>query len=171
MVYLEYATNEHLHDIAKFMFAFSIFWTYLWFSQYMLIWYSNQPEETIYFIQRIGNSVKASPYAVYLLADAGYQLHCSYFDIDEPRFKKKLRHSYIYGGIDTVWSLAGFFTRWCSRVFSPDHVPFILYDFGVALGFCGIDHVCNRKSIEQSADAGEEPSFCKGKFDTSYLIG
>lgn len=54
--YLEYTGEEHLHDIGKFMFAFSIFWTYLWFSQYMLIWYSNQPEETIYFIKRIGTS-------------------------------------------------------------------------------------------------------------------
>lgn len=51
--YLEYATDEHLHDIGKFMFAFSVFWTYLWFSQYMLIWYANIPEETIYFKQRV----------------------------------------------------------------------------------------------------------------------
>ena len=42
--------------LGKFMFAFSIFWTYLWFSQYMLIWYSNQPEETKYFIERIGTA-------------------------------------------------------------------------------------------------------------------
>ena len=51
---LEYVTDEHLHDLGKFMFAFSIFWAYLWFSQYMLIWYSNQPEETRYFVDRIG---------------------------------------------------------------------------------------------------------------------
>ena len=34
------------------MFGFSIFWTYLWFAQFMLIWYSNMPEETVYYIQR-----------------------------------------------------------------------------------------------------------------------
>ena len=59
---LEYVTEEHLHDIGKFMFAFSVFWTYLWFSQYMLIWYSNQPEETKYFIQRIGTAEHSGPY-------------------------------------------------------------------------------------------------------------
>ncbi|MBX2938529.1 MAG: quinol:cytochrome C oxidoreductase [Ferruginibacter sp.] len=59
---LEFVTEEHLHDLGKFMFAFSVFWTYLWFSQYMLIWYSNQPEETKYFVERIGTAEKAGPY-------------------------------------------------------------------------------------------------------------
>ena len=51
--YLEYVNNSHIHDLAKFMFGFSVFWTYLWFSQFMLIWYSNIPEEVGYFITRI----------------------------------------------------------------------------------------------------------------------
>ena len=51
--YLEFVNANHLHDVAKFMFAISIFWTYLWFSQFMLIWYSNIPEEVTYFITRI----------------------------------------------------------------------------------------------------------------------
>jgi hypothetical protein len=59
---LEYVTEEHLHDVGKFMFAFSVFWTYLWYSQYMLIWYSNQPEETRYFVDRLGTATEAAPY-------------------------------------------------------------------------------------------------------------
>lgn len=53
--YLENVTAEHLHDLGKFMFAISIFWTYLWFSQYMLIWYGNIGEETIYYRHRFDN--------------------------------------------------------------------------------------------------------------------
>ncbi|MGB1230728.1 MAG: quinol:cytochrome C oxidoreductase [Winogradskyella sp.] len=50
---LQFVNDSHLHDLAKFMFGISIFWTYLWFSQFMLIWYANIPEETTYFISRI----------------------------------------------------------------------------------------------------------------------
>ena len=53
--YLEQVNNSHIHDLAKFMFGISIFWTYLWFSQFMLIWYSNIPEEVTYFVTRIAD--------------------------------------------------------------------------------------------------------------------
>jgi len=42
----------HVHDLAKLLFAFCTFWAYLWFCQFMLIWYGNIPEEGIYFIRR-----------------------------------------------------------------------------------------------------------------------
>ena len=51
--YLEKVNHNHLHDLAKFMFGFSVFWAYLWFSQFMLIWYANIPEEVTYFITRL----------------------------------------------------------------------------------------------------------------------
>lgn len=51
--YLENVNSSHIHDLAKFMFGISVFWTYLWFSQFMLIWYANIPEEITYFVMRI----------------------------------------------------------------------------------------------------------------------
>lgn len=45
-------TTEHYHDLGKLTFAFTFFWGYIAFSQYMLIWYANMPEETQFFIPR-----------------------------------------------------------------------------------------------------------------------
>ncbi|MEZ4655372.1 MAG: hypothetical protein R3E12_17725 [Candidatus Eisenbacteria bacterium] len=45
-------TPEHYHDMGKWMFAFTVFWAYIGFSQYMLIWYANIPEETVWFAAR-----------------------------------------------------------------------------------------------------------------------
>ncbi|WDF68177.1 quinol:cytochrome C oxidoreductase [Sphingobacterium oryzagri] len=50
--YMNWVNENHLHDLGKLMFGFSIFWTYVWFAQFMLIWYSNIPEETVYFYKR-----------------------------------------------------------------------------------------------------------------------
>lgn len=53
--YYEEVNANHIHDLGKYLFAFSVFWTYLWFSQFMLIWYANVGEETIYFRLRYDN--------------------------------------------------------------------------------------------------------------------
>jgi hypothetical protein len=50
---LQNAVNEnHLHDLGKLLFAFSSFWMYIWLSQYLLVWYTNIPEEAAYFARR-----------------------------------------------------------------------------------------------------------------------
>lgn len=49
---LENVDENHIHDIAKYMFGFSVFWAYLWFSQFMLIWYANIPEATAWYQKR-----------------------------------------------------------------------------------------------------------------------
>jgi hypothetical protein len=45
-------STEHYHDMGKLLFAFVVFWTYIAFSQYMLYWYANIPEETVWFLKR-----------------------------------------------------------------------------------------------------------------------
>lgn len=56
--YFKVVNEHHLHDLGKFMFAFSIFWTYIWFSQFLLIYYAHIPEETIYFYPRLFGSYR-----------------------------------------------------------------------------------------------------------------
>ena len=45
-------TVEHYHDLGKLLFAFTVFWAYIAFSQYMLMWYANIPEETVWLLRR-----------------------------------------------------------------------------------------------------------------------
>lgn len=53
--YLPKLNESHIHDVGKWIFALSFLWAYLWFSQYMLIWYANMPEEVSYYIMRVEN--------------------------------------------------------------------------------------------------------------------
>ncbi len=64
---LKVVNNNHLHDLGKFVFAFSVFWTYIWFSQFLLIYYANIPEETIYFVERWKNDLYAPVFFINLL--------------------------------------------------------------------------------------------------------
>ncbi|MCB9261412.1 MAG: quinol:cytochrome C oxidoreductase [Flavobacteriales bacterium] len=51
--YMEIVSDEVIHDLGKFMFAFSIFWAYIWLAQFLLIWYANISEEGIYYTFRL----------------------------------------------------------------------------------------------------------------------
>lgn len=53
--HFSHVNDEHIHDLGKYLFGFSIFWGYLWGSQFLLIWYSNIPEESVYFVERLGD--------------------------------------------------------------------------------------------------------------------
>ena len=83
--YLKMVNANHLHDLGKFVFAFSIFWTYIWFSQFVLIWYANIPEESIYFLERLNDHYSwiffvnlivnfAFPFLVLMTRDAKRQM-------------------------------------------------------------------------------------------------
>jgi len=51
---VEVVNANHLHDLGKLLLAFTTFWAYIWLSQYLLIWYSNLPEEAGYYVVRTG---------------------------------------------------------------------------------------------------------------------
>ncbi len=55
-------TVEHYHDIGKYMFGFTVFWAYIAFSQFMLIWYGNIPEETVWYIRRFEGGWETASY-------------------------------------------------------------------------------------------------------------
>jgi hypothetical protein len=50
--YVQRINENHIHDLGKLLFGFSVFWTYLWFSQFMLQWFANIPEETSFWVKR-----------------------------------------------------------------------------------------------------------------------
>jgi hypothetical protein len=130
--YLEYVNKEHLHDLGKFQFAFSIFWTYLWFSQFMLIWYANIPEETIYFRPRFAGAYTG---IFYLNLIINFLAPLLIF----MRASSKRNYTTV-----TFMSVALLFGHWLDTyqmVFAsliPDHVPMNLFDFGIAAGFVGL---------------------------------
>ena len=130
--YLELTNREHLHDLGKFIFAFSIFWTYLWFSQFMLIWYANIPEETIYFKVRV-----QGPYrGIFFL-----NLIINFL---APLLLLMTRGSKRNYGMLAMMCVLILFGHWLDfyqmvmPAVSKDGVPFILADLGIGLGFFGL---------------------------------
>ncbi|MCS7188672.1 MAG: quinol:cytochrome C oxidoreductase [Bacteroidia bacterium] len=65
--FLSGVNDSHIHDLGKFVFAFSIFWTYIFYGQFMLIWYANIPEETFWFYERIRAHVNPQYVPVFFL--------------------------------------------------------------------------------------------------------
>lgn len=134
---LEYVTDEHLHDVGKFMFAFSVFWTYLWFSQYMLIWYSNQPEETKYFIDRLGTATKAGPYKGIFF----FNLIVNFLGPLLILMKKGSKRSYT---VVTFVAVLIIFGHWIDlyQMVMPgtlhEHAELMPFEFGIACLFIGI---------------------------------
>jgi hypothetical protein len=153
--YLEYTNREHLHDLGKFQFAFSIFWTYLWFSQFMLIWYANIPEETTYFEPRL-----QGPYrAIFFL-----NLIINFL---APLLILMRRGSKRNYGTITMMSVLILFGHWLDyyqMVFpslSPDHVPFMLVDMGIGLGFVGIIMFVTARSLAKHPLIAKNHPFLK----------
>ncbi len=130
--YLEYTNQEHLHDIGKFMFAFSVFWTYLWFSQYMLIWYANIPEETVYFKHRV-----QGPYKGIFFLNLIINFLCPLLIL----MKRAAKRNYTLVTFMAVLIIFGHWIDFYQMVMgsiSKEHVTLGWMDFGILSFFVGV---------------------------------
>ncbi len=145
-------TRSRFHDLGKMIFAFSIFWMYLFFSQYMIIWYGNLPEETTFFAARLGSEFLQGTWYF----DAGW-----WDRIREPYVRMSL-FTWLCCWVIPFWfllgqrpkktwwflasvasvSVFGFWMErnvlvWPSLVPDDPTAPFGLVQFGIAAGFTG----------------------------------
>jgi Ni/Fe-hydrogenase subunit HybB-like protein len=99
-------TVSRMHDMGKMIFAFSIFWMYLFWSQYFVIWYANIPEETGFIVNRLGSQ---------FIQDTWY------FD----RFWQRLTEPYVYVSL-SAWILIWVLPFWVLLGQKPKKTPAIL---------------------------------------------
>ena len=159
--YLELVTKEHMHDLGKFMFAFSIFWTYLWFSQFMLIWYANIPEEVVYFKQRVHGPYRGIFFLNLII------------NFLAPLLILMRRSSKRNYGTITMMAVIIIFGHWLdfyqmvmpraltSPVTQTTYVPNMLLDFGIAIGFIGLIMFVTARSMAKHPLLAKNHPFLK----------
>ena len=125
-------SRVHLHDLGKLVFAFAVFWTYIAFSQFMLIWYANLPEEIEWMIHRIYTG-----WGAVIIAVAVLKWVIPFFVLMPVRWKENetvlltVAAGVILGQwLDAFWMIY--------PAFSPEHAVLSWNEIGVALGFLGL---------------------------------
>ncbi|MCB0342367.1 MAG: molybdopterin oxidoreductase [Pseudobdellovibrionaceae bacterium] len=123
--------ENHVHDLGKFLFAFTVFWAYIAFSQYMLIWYANMPEETIFYVPRSQGS-----WAMVSVALILFKFIVPFFAL-LPRWAKRTP-SYL--AVASVWILVMQFVDIYWLVYpsyNEEHAVFSVYEVLIFAGFLG----------------------------------
>ncbi|MBX3727944.1 MAG: quinol:cytochrome C oxidoreductase [Candidatus Sumerlaeia bacterium] len=127
-VLVDLVTPRHYHDIGRFLFAFTMFWAYIAYSQYMLIWYANIPEETIWVLHRQQHGWQVVSIALVL----GHFL-LPFFGLMSRHMKRRLP---VLG----FWSAWLLVAHWLDLYwlvmpsFSPEGVPFHVLDLACVAG-------------------------------------
>lgn len=159
--YLELTNDEHLHDLGKFMFAFSVFWTYLWYSQFMLIWYANIPEETVYFKPRAEGPYSGIFWMMFIINFIAPLLIL---------MRRGSKRNYTTVTFMALLIIFGHWLDFYQMVFpgpmtdaktGVTHVPMILYDFGVALGFAGLIMFVTARALSKAPLLAKNHPFIK----------
>jgi hypothetical protein len=149
----ELILERHFHDIGKLCFGFSAFWGYLTFSQFLVIWYGNMPEETHFLFLRM-----SQPWVNFTVSVAILMFVVPFFGLLSKTAK-------VYTPTMTVFALCSIVGLWMQRYVeiypsiyaaggaehgeaagtaaaAAMHMPFGLYEIGVTLGFLGLWGIC-----------------------------
>ena len=130
--YYQEVTESHMHDISKWMFAISMLWSYLWVSQFLLIWYANIPEEVTYYTQRFFSDYQI-PFMVTFLVNFAVPFY-SLLPRDtkrNPNFIVPVGLLIFVGHFADVYLLVIPGTMF-------DHNEFGIFEIGLFLGFLGL---------------------------------
>jgi hypothetical protein len=127
-----YYGEDHMHDVAKYLKGFSIFWAYIAFSQFMLIWYANIPEETEFYLMRAHGGWM--PLSIGILI---FKFVVPFLALLPRGLKRNEGHV-------AAVSLLVILTQYLDMYwlvypnFNDHHLTFGFYEIGILLGFIGV---------------------------------
>lgn len=130
----DWITGSNIHDLVKLLFGFCVFWAYLFWSQYLVIWYGNLPNEQIFLTNRLGAPYRTLSIAVFFML-----FIIPFFSLMGVKPKKA-------PGFATLMATVVLFGLWFERYLlvyptlypQHDQVLFGVPEIGVGLGFLGI---------------------------------
>ena len=131
----ELVTEKHYHDVGKLCFAFTAFWGYITFSQFLIIWYGNLAEETHFFTLRLTGVWKTTTMAAALLT-----FIVPFFGLLSVKAK-------TFSPTMILFATSSFLGLWFSRYTEiypsiygtkVDHLPFGFWEIGIFAGFAGL---------------------------------
>ena len=141
--FLKIVREDHVHDMSKYLFGWSVFWAYIGFSQYMLIWYANLPEETFYFNNRMVGTWKWVAIALLVV-----KFILPFLLLLPRAAKRSLRFA-------TGIACLVVFSQWLDMSwmvmpsFSPSGFIVGWQDIGLFIGFAGLFGFFVRRHLEQ----------------------
>ena len=140
--FLQEVNRHHLHDLGKYVFASSCFWGYLWFSQYMLIWYTNIPEETSYYLLRGGK------WSGLFLTNPLINLGVPLLLLLPASWKQNPRLLFVVCLIVFVGHWLDFYLMVMPSLMTSGPV-FGLYELGIGLGICALFLLCFNAALRR----------------------
>ncbi|HUG39374.1 MAG TPA: hypothetical protein VMM12_02760 [Longimicrobiales bacterium] len=130
----EYIEGANIHDLGKLMFAFCVFWAYLFWSQYIVIWYGNLPAEQVFFVNRLAPPYKSLSIAVFFMLFV-----LPFFGLLGVKPKKTPGILAAFAGV----ILLGLWVERYILIYptlypGADALPFGIAEVGIALAFAGL---------------------------------